>query len=128
MPGSNGREVEASEFNKGAAVIPRAPTLVVARVPKGDQACFTQISLRAPEGGLGQTGLAFQGLNRGPDPNQAAWPGPVRSGAGIEQNPDQEPCAVRQPEGISGGVQRLRSLSLGHAQRSISVLSSDLFG
>src|SRR3954467_15345086 len=115
MPGSNGREVEASEFNKGAAVIPRAPTLVVARVPKGDQACFTQISLRAPEGGLGQTGLAFQGFDRGPDANQAAGPGPVRGGAGVEQNPDQEPSAVGQPEGIGGGVQRLRGLSLGDA-------------
>src|SRR3712207_6085673 len=99
MPRGNGREVEASEFNKGAAVVPRAPTLVVARVPKGDKACFTQISLRAPESRLGETGLTFQGLDRGPDPNQPARPRPIRGGAGVEQNPDQEPRAVGQPEG-----------------------------
>src|SRR5215203_6662254 len=104
MPGGNGREVEASEFNKGAAVVPRAPALVVARVPKGDKACFTQISLRAPEGRFGEAGLTFQGLDRGPDANQAAGPGPVRGGAGVEQNSDQEPRAVRQSEGVCGGV------------------------
>src|SRR3954464_7968137 len=125
MPGSNGREVEASEFNKGAAVVPRAPTLVVARVPKGDEACFPQISLRAPESRFGEAGLAFQGFDRGPDANQAAWSHPIRGGAGVEQNPDQEPSAVGQPEGIGSGVQRLRGLSLGHAQRSVSVFSGN---
>ena len=35
MPSGDGREVEASEFNKGATVVPRAPALVVARVSKG---------------------------------------------------------------------------------------------
>src|SRR5215207_3491099 len=123
MPSRDGREIETSEINKGAAVVPRAPTLVVARVPKGDEACFTQISLRTPQGRRGEAGLAFQGLDRGPDANQAAWPGPIRGRAGVEQNPDQEPRAVGQPEGISCGMQRLRGLGLGYAQRSVSVLS-----
>ena len=129
MPGRNGREVEALGSRQGLRFRPACPSACSCPSPERRRGLLhADQPARARGPALDRPVLRFRVSIEGQTPIRP--PGRVQSAAGLASSRTRIRSRARlgKPERIGGGVQRLRGLSFGHAQRPISVRGGDLFG